>query len=159
MKAKISKKLIPHAGVIAVIGIGFLLTRSWPYETALFPRVGCIVVLIVAIISLIGEILWGGGQADPSDAWVSSQLSGGPSLRRAGVVFSWLVFFLIGVWALGYQFAAVAFVFLFMKFTGKQSWRISILFTVFSFGFLYSVFRLLLDVIWPHGALWEMLGL
>ena len=57
MKAKISKKLIPHVGVIAIIGIGVLLTRNWPYETALFPRVGCIVVLIVAIISLVSELL------------------------------------------------------------------------------------------------------
>jgi hypothetical protein len=158
MKAKISKKLIPHVGVIAVIGIGLLLTQKWPYETALFPRVGCIVVLIVAIISLIGEVIRG-GQGGHSDAWVSNQLSEGPSLRRAALIFGWLVVFVVGVWALGYEFAAVAFVFLFMKITGKQSWRISILFTVFSLVFLYSVFRLLLDVTWPHGALWEMLGL
>ena len=159
MKAKISKKLIPHMGVIVVIGIGFLLTRSWPYETALFPRVGCIVVLIVAIISLIGEVIRGGQRQTTRTRGCRVSSPGGPSLRRAALVFGWLVFFLIGVWALGYEFAAVAFVFLFMKITGKQSWRISILFTMFSFGFLYSVFRLLLDVIWPHGALWEMLGL
>jgi hypothetical protein len=60
---------------------------------------------------------------------------------------------------LGYEFAAVAFVFSYMKTTGKQSWKISILFTVFSLLFLLSVFRLLLGVIWPHGALWEIFGL
>ena len=89
---------------------------------------------------------------------MSSQISEELSFRRAGLVFGWLILFLIGVWALGYEFAAVAFVFLFMKITGKQSWGMSILFTVFSFVFLFSVFRLLLNVVWPHGALWEILG-
>ncbi|OGP53577.1 MAG: hypothetical protein A2162_01930 [Deltaproteobacteria bacterium RBG_13_52_11b] len=160
MKFHASKKLIPHLVVIVAIGIGLLLTWDWPYETALFPRVGCIVVLGVAIISLVSELVRGrGDEAKLGDGWVSSQPSGDRSLRRVGVVFGWLILFLIGVWALGYEVAAVIFVFLFMKINGKQSWRISILFTVFSFVFLYSVFRLLLDVIWPHGALWGILGL
>jgi len=160
MKFHASKKLIPHVAVIVAIGIGLLLTWDWPYETALFPRVGCIVVLGVAIISLVSELVRGrGDEAEHGDAWVSSQLSGDRSLKRAGVVFGWLIVFLIGVWALGYEFAAVIFVFLFMKINGKQGWRISILFTVFSFAFLFSVFRLLLNVVWPHGALWGILGL
>ena len=159
MKIRFSKKMIPHVGVIIVIGTGLFLSRDWPYETALFPRVGCTTVLIVAIISLIGELIRGEGKREPSDAWVSSHLSGDHSLGRATLIFAWLVLFLIGVWALGYEFAAVAFVFLFMKATGRQSWRVSILFTVFSFVFLFSVFRLLLEVVWPHGALWEALGL
>jgi hypothetical protein len=159
MRIRFSKKVIPHVGVVIVIGAGLFLSRDWPYETALFPRVGCTTVLIVAIISLIGEILRGGGPGEPSDVWVSSHLSEDHSLRRAALIFAWLVLFLIGVWALGYEFAAVAFVFLFMKTTGRQSWGISILFTALSFVFLFSVFRLLLDVVWPHGALWDALGL
>ena len=158
MKIKLGKKFIPHLGVIVLIALGLLLTRNWPYETALFPRVGCTVVLIMAIISLISELLHQGRKRE-SDIWVASHLSGEPSLKRAGIVFGWLALFLIGIWALGYEFAAVAFVFFFMKIPGRQSWRISILFTVLSFVFLYSVFRLLLDVIWPHSALWEVLGL
>lgn len=159
MRINFSKKLIPHLGVIIVVALGLLLSWGWPYETALFPRVGCIVVLIVAIISFMGELFKKEGQeSSHSDAWVSSHLAGDHSSKRAGLVFGWLVLFLIGVWVFGYEFAALAFVFLFMKVYGKQSWKISIAFTAFSFVFLFSVFRLLLDVIWPHGALWEVLG-
>ena len=159
MKADVGGRGIPHAGVILVIGVGFLLTWNWPYETALFPRMACTVVLIVGIISLIGELIRGRGREVHSDAGVSSHLVGDHSRGRAALVFAWLVLFLVGVWALGYQVAAIAFVFLFMKLSGKQSWRISVLFTGLSFVFLYSVFHLLLGVIWPRGALPEMVGL
>ena len=159
MKAKAQKKIIPHVAVFLVIGTGLFLTRGWPPETALFPEVGCIVVLLVTLISLIGELFRGGGTKERPDGWVSSQRSEDRSLERAPLIFGWLAALLVGVWALGYEFAAVAFVFFYMKITGKQSWKISILFTVFSFLFLFSVFRLLLGVIWPHGALWEMFGL
>ncbi len=118
------------------------------------------VVLGAAIISFVSELLRGRSQKkEQGDSWVSSQISGDLSLKRAGVVFGWLILFLIGVWVLGYEVAAVAFVFLFMKITGKQSWGMSILFTALSFVFLFSVFSLLLNVVWPHGALWEMFGL
>jgi hypothetical protein len=159
MKAHFNRNLIPHAGVLLVIGTGLILTRSWPPETALFPEVGCIVVLLVTLISLIGELFREGGTKERPDGWVSSQRPEGRSPGRAPLIFGWLASLLVGVWALGYEFAAVAFVFFYMKTTGKQSWKISILFTVFSFLFLFSVFRLLLGVIWPHGALWEMFGL
>ncbi len=160
MKSNTGRKWIPHLAIIVVIGIGLLLTWDWPYETALFPRVGCMVVLGAAIISFVSELIRGRSQKkEQGDPWVSSQISGDLSLKRAGVVFGWLILFLIGVWVLGYEVAAVAFVFLFMKITGKQSWGVSILFTALSFVFLFSVFRLLLNVVWPHGALWEMLGI
>ena len=148
MKFNPSKKLIPHVAIIVLVSIGLFVTRDWPYETALFPRFGCIVVLGVTILSLVSELVRVRGHAkEQEDPW------------RASVVFGWLVLFVIGVWAFGYEFAAVAFVFFFMKIHGRQSWRISIAFTGLSFLFLFSVFRLLLDMIWPHGALWEMLGL
>jgi uncharacterized membrane protein YagU involved in acid resistance len=66
---------------------------------------------------------------------------------------------MLGVWALGYPVAAVAFVFLFMKISGRQRWGVSILFSLISFAFLFSVFHLLLGVIWPRGAMWERIGL
>ena len=148
MKFNPSKKLIPHVAIIVLVSIGLFVTRDWPYETALFPRFGCIVVLGISILSLVSELVRVRGHAkEQEDPW------------RASVVFGWLVLFVIGVWAFGYEFAAVAFVFFFMKIPGKQGWRISILFTVFSFAFLFSVFRLLLNVVWPHGALWGILGL
>ena len=148
MKLNPSKKLLPHVTIIVVVSIGLFATRDWPYETALFPRFGCIAVLSVTMLSLISELVRVRGHASEQ---------GDP--RRTGVVFGWLVLFVVGVWAFGYEFAAVAFVFFFMKIHGKQSWKSSIAFTGFSFLFLFSVFRLLLDMIWPHGALWEMFGL
>jgi hypothetical protein len=118
------------------------LTRNWPYETALFPRFGCIAVLVVTILSLISDLVRARGRGEEQkDLW------------RTGIIFGWLVVFVIGVWAFGYEFAALAFVFFFMKVHGKQSWRMSIAFTGFSFAFLFSVYRLLLDMTWPHGAL------
>jgi hypothetical protein len=160
MKLKFRGKMIPHIGVIVFIALGLWLTYDWPYETALFPRIGCIVVLIISVLSLGGEILSEGKAASGhSDAWVSSHLGGEKSSGRALIVFGSLILFMAGVWVFGYEFAAVAFVFLFMKFYGKQSWKMSVAFTVFSFVFLFSVFRLLLDVAWPPGMLWEMIGL
>lgn len=155
------RNLIPHVAIIIVVGLGLLLTRSWPSETALFPEVGCAVVLVVAIISLISEYLAArrstalarGGECG------SIETPGQPSMRVAATVFGWLILFLAAIWAIGYEIAAVAFVFLFMKIRGSQGWRLSVLFTVVSIAFLYLVFRLLLGVIWPHGALWEALGL
>jgi hypothetical protein len=152
---KFTPGLIPHVAIIVVIGSGLLLTRDWPYETALFPRVGCIVVLCVAILALVSELVRGRGrEADQKDPWLTSLFSGDRPLHRAGAVFGWLILFLIGVWAFGYEFAAVAFVFLFMKIQGKQSWPISILFTAGSFAFLMLVFHFGLGIKWPSGIMW-----
>lgn len=143
-----SKKLIPHVAIIVVVGIGLFLTRNWPYETALFPRFGCIAVLVVAILSFISEVVR-----------VRERGEEQKDLRRTGIVFGWLVVFVIGVWAFGYEFAAVAFVFFFMKIHGRLSWKMSMAFTGLSLIFLFSVYRLLLDMTWPHGVLWKMFGL
>jgi uncharacterized membrane protein YiaA len=144
---KPSKKLIPHVAIIVVVGIGLFLTRNWPYETALFPRFGCIAVLVVAILSFISELVRKRERGEEQK-----------DLRRTGIIFGWLVVFVIGVWAFGYECAALAFVFFFMKIHGRLSWKTSIAFSSFSFLFLLSVYRLLLDMTWPHGALWEMFG-
>jgi hypothetical protein len=147
MKFNPSKKLIPHVAIIVLVSIGLFVTRDWPYETALFPRFGCIVVLGVTILSLVSELVRVREHAnEQEDPW------------RASVVFGWLVLFVIGVWALGYEFAAVIFVFLFMKINGKQSWRTSILFAAGSFAFLMLLFDWGLGIKWPSGLVWEILN-
>ena len=156
MRLKISSELVSHLLVIVVVGLGLWIARSWPYETALFPRAAGGTVILVAVLSLFLEIRRKMRQA--ADAGAVPVFEAGLA-KKAFVSFGWLVGFIAGIWLLGYVVASLLYIFLSMKVRGKQYWLITILMTVGAYAFMWAVFGLLLGIKWFPGALWGWFGL
>ena len=56
MKLTFTEMQIPHLVVLVVTAVFLFLTMGWSYETYLFPRLICCVVLITVLISLYSEM-------------------------------------------------------------------------------------------------------
>lgn len=160
MRLTFSKKQIPHLVVLAVAALFLALTAGWPYETYLFPRLICCVVLFTVLISLYAEM-----HADKKDsadsvrnAWLSSSMAEDrTALVKTSMVVIWMFLYILAIRLVGYEVASVAFIFLFMKFQGKQTWGVAILAALLCFAFVMLVFDWGLGIKWPDGLLQEML--
>jgi hypothetical protein len=153
MRFKFTKQVIPHMVIVAVVGMGLWLARDWPYETALFPRTAGSAAILIALISIFLETRQKKNQPAGGVPWAPPSHAN----LKALIDFAWVGAFIFGIWALGYVPAAMLFLFLYMKFKGKQAWLTAILVTAGGFAFMELIFGLLLDIEWFRGALWVML--
>jgi hypothetical protein len=158
MKLTFTKKQIPHLVVFVVTAVFLFLSRSWPYEAYLFPRLVCCVVLIAVLVSLCSEM---GGEKksgmEHRDAWQASSMAEGRTFfNKTAIAMVWMFFYILAIWLVGYEYASVAFIFSFMKFNGDQSWTISLLAAILALAFVMLVFDWGLGIQWPAGLLQEM---
>jgi hypothetical protein len=159
MKLTFSKTQIPHLVVFAVAVIFLFLTMDWPYETYLFPRLICSVVLITVLISLYSEMREEKKSGlDHRNAWqASSMAEGRTAFNKTTIVMVWMFLYILAIWLVGYEYASVAFIFFYMKFQGEQTWTVSILSTIAALAFVMLVFDWGLGIKWPDGFLQMML--
>jgi hypothetical protein len=155
MKLTFTEKQIPHLIILAVAVVFLILTAGWPYETYLFPRLICSVVILTVLLSLFSEMReQKKSGTDQRDAWQSGSMSEGTSfVRMVGAVVAWLFLYLAAIWLVGYEYASVVFIFCFMKFQGKQTWMVSTLAAVVALAFVMLVFGWGLGIKWPDGLL------
>ena len=76
-------------------------------------------------------------------------------MPRKACPFGWLVGFCVLTWAVGFEMAAPAYVFFYMRLHGKVNWSKSILFTAATLAVIIVVYGLIFSTNWPVGALWE----
>ncbi len=82
-----------------------------------------------------------------------SDLSTRTMLARAGVFFAWSLFYL-GVAALiGMLPAMLVFLISYIRFHGRESWKLALFVTLPTVLFCYNVFHKLLLVVWPQSVL------
>jgi Na+/melibiose symporter-like transporter len=161
MRLNFSKKQIPHLVVFLVAAIFLFLTGGWPYETYLFPRVICGVVLITVLISLYSEMKEGKkSRADHRNRWQTGSMTEGRTVfNKTATIMVWMFLYIIAIRLAGYECASVAFIFFYMKFQGDQSWTVSILAAIAALAFVMLVFGWGLGIKWPTAILCELPGL
>jgi putative tricarboxylic transport membrane protein len=143
--------------VIAATAMGLYLSRSWPRGTALFPRVIGSAVIILSVFSLI-RILGGLRRTLANAPRGPLPTRDDEFAVRAPVIFGWLVGFCILTWAVGFEVAAPAYVFFYMRLHGKVNWSKSILFTAATVATIIVVYGLIFGTNWPVGAVWEAMS-
>lgn len=155
MRIKIDKEVGSHLFIIGVASMGLWVTRTWPYETALFPKITTYAILIFALLSLFVELRKKKKKGETATASILK-----PGVAKNAVNnFGWLAGYVIGTWLLGYIIASLLYVFLYIKVKGKQGWLTAILVTLGAFLFLEVVFVILLKIRLLPGVLWSWFGL
>ncbi|MGH2348651.1 MAG: tripartite tricarboxylate transporter TctB family protein [bacterium] len=147
------------SGVILLVALWALYaTRDWAFNTALYPRVvGVPLILLAAVefvLSLRGRDGGEGGRA--MDVQISTATEPAVAMRRTITTIGWLLGFFGGIWLLGFPVAIPIFVFAYLKFQGRESWLISIALAAAAWAGFDGLFVRLLHLPFGQG---ELLGL
>lgn len=132
-------------------------------QARLYPLAIGIPMLILAIIQVFLDLKGVQSKPDsggaPVDFQVTQTVDPIVAKKRAIIIFSWIVGFLVGIWLLGFPIAIPLMVFTYLKIQSKESWVLSIVFTVVSFIFFWLLFVRLLNLPFPEGLIITWLGL
>ena len=135
--------------ILALLSAGVVLTAlNWQFKAALFPvSIGSVVFalsLLALALTLTGR---GGGPGKGAavDFQLTEEVDKATATRRTLEAFAWIAGFFLLILFFGFSIAVALFVFLYSKFQGRESWRVSIAMTVFSWIFFWGLFVWLLD--------------
>jgi hypothetical protein len=143
-----------------VAGYALYASWSWPFRTALFPRVIALPILLLALIELALSV-WGSEKERDGHA-VDFQLTDTvePALarKRTIAIIMWTLGFLALIVLVGFPLAVPIFVFAYLKIAGREPWTLTIALTAISWLAMDGLFDRLLHLPFPEGlvfALWR----
>jgi hypothetical protein len=143
-----------------VAGYALYASWSWPFRTALFPRVIALPILLLALIELALSV-WGSEKERDGHA-VDFQLTDTvePALarKRTIAIIMWTLGFLALIVLVGFPLAVPIFVFAYLKIAGQEPWTLTIALTTISWLAMDGLFNRLLHLPFPEGlvfALWR----
>lgn len=149
---------------LALISIGVIVSAlRWPFKTALFPVIigGCALILALAELSMSVYETTGGRtkkkKQEAMDFKFSEDVDPAVAKRRTWTAFGWIIGFFILIVLLGFVIGIPLYVFLYIKFHGRESWLVSILMTVGAWIFFWGLFIWLLDTPMPEGWVFRAL--
>jgi hypothetical protein len=131
---------------------------SWPFRTALFPRVIAIPIIVLALIELSLSV-WSVEEEREGHA-VDFQLTDAvePALARTRTIA--IVLWTVGLFALillaGFPLAVPIFVFAYLKIAGREPWTLAAGLTAISWLLMEGLFNRLLHLPFPQGWIFSL---
>ena len=137
--------------IMLVSGYGIVTAWAWPTKAALFP----LAIGIPLFCMAAAEALWVlFGRAGSTDEVRDFQLSlGKGSMRRTAIAIGWILAFFAAIVLLGFPIAVPLFVLLYLKVQGKESWALTIVFSLAIWAVFYGLFDRLLHLPFHTGWL------
>lgn len=143
-----------------VAGYALYAAWSWPFRTALFPRLIAVPMLVLALLEL-GLSASGNENASAGHA-VDFQLTDTvePSMarKRTIAIVIWILGFMGLILVAGFPLAVPIFVGVYLKIVGGESWKLTVALTALSWLLMDGLFGRLLHIPFPDGwvlALWR----
>ena len=144
----------------SVAGYALYASWSWPFRTALFPRVIALPILLLALIEFALSVC--GREKEGDSHTVDFQLTDTvePALarKRTIAIIMWTLGFLALILLVGFPLAVPIFVFAYLKIAGQEPWTLTIALTTVSWLAMDGLFDRLLHLPFPEGlvfALWR----
>lgn len=145
---------------IAILFAAIVSSWGWPAHSRLFVltcSVPSILLLCLFVSGQLGQRAKSGPVSQLKHSLDSKGVSGKVS-REEITFFAWIFGFGMAVWLLGFQVSAVLFTFLYLRFKGRESWKMSTVLTVLLGVLMIGVFGRLLHLSWPDSLLQIWLG-
>ncbi len=156
-------------GVFAVALLGafsaaLVMSGQWPPVARMMPHIASLAGIAMLLLVLGNKFLKTTSPASEdqgSHLDVTTDFSGLSSRQvrnRSLGYFGWLIALLAGCYGIGMLPATVIFIFAFLRFEGKETWKLSLLITLCAAVIYYLVFHLVLRISWPDSMLGSALS-
>jgi TctA family transporter len=145
--------------IIITLAIALWQSRNFGYRAGLFPWIIAPPVLVLAIAQLFLELT--GKTTRPTSSAGDTEASLPPDViyNRTVSIIVWMLAVFIAIWLFGFSLAVPITTLLYLKFTSREKWPITIIFAAVSWGFFYGLFEYAINIPFPQGRLFELFGL
>ena len=155
-----------HNRASLALGVGIMLLAAWavisalawPWKAALFPLAIGLPLFCLAAAEVLWVILRPRARTETKDFQLSDDLPTDVTLRRTALALGWIAGFFAAIVLLGFPVAVPAFMFLYLKLQGKESWAMSTVVTLAVWAVFYGLFDRLLHLPFPDGWILTWLG-
>ncbi len=143
-----------------VAGYALYASWSWPFRTALFPRVIALPILFLALIELALNIwsIEGEREGHAVDFQLTDTVEPALARKRTIAITMWTVGFLLLILLVGFPLAVPIFVFAYLKLAGREPWTLTIALTAISWLSMEGFFTRLLHLPFPEGWIFGFLS-
>jgi hypothetical protein len=138
-----------------IAGYALYTSWSWPFRTALFPRIIALPILFLALIELALSV-WGSereGEGHAVDFQFTDTVEPALAMKRTIAIIIWTLGFLALILLVGFPLAVPIFVFAYLKIAGGERWMITIVLTAISWLFMEGLFNRFLHLPFPEGLI------
>ena len=149
------------AFLILVSGYVIYAASGWSFKTGFFPLAVAIPLLVLTLLHLYLDLF--GAPETSSGPAVETEFANevSPELarRRAITTFSWIAFFILLVYLIGFPLAVPLFVFSYLKTQSAVSWVNATILTALTWGLFHGLFQRLVRIRFEPGIIETWLGL
>ena len=139
------------------------MAQEWRLQARLYPYAIGIPMLILAIVQVILDLKGFKAKESSTATPMDFQFSKGTdpivARNRAIIMFAWLIGFFLLIWLVGFPIGIAVMVFTYLKFQGRESWKLSIVLTVIAWLCFWGLFVRLLHLPFPEGLIFTWLGI
>lgn len=136
------------AAIVLLSGWGVGAALSWPLKAKLFPLVIGIPLVFLALAEL-----WLSLRTTLASTEAEDGVPRALALRRTLAAAGWIGGFFAAIVLLGFPLAVPAFVLLYLRLQGGESWLFSAIFSIAVWAVFYGLFDRMLHLPFPPGAL------
>jgi len=146
---------------LLLIALGVVLSAlQWPIKTAVFPIGIGSIIFVMAMIELLFTLMdkeKGIEEKDVMDFKLSRSIDPALARQRTISIFLWIIGFFFMILFLGMPVALPLFLFLYIKVSGKEGWKISLGLTAGVWICFYFLFMQFLKIQFRAGWLQDRL--
>ena len=151
--------------VVLVLAVALWVSRGWSQRAGLFPWIVLVPRLALALWQLVDDArgktlpptttVGDQGEAETLDAAITS----GEMTRRGASVVGWILGFFALIWLVGFAIGGAFASALYLRLGARERWPLSLVYGVVAYLLLEVVFRRMLAIPFPDGAVFEWLDL
>lgn len=158
MRRLLNLRGVLSLAAVCVAGYALYASWSWPFRTALFPRVIALPILFLALTEWALSV-WSSEKEREGHA-VDFQLTETvePALarKRTIAIIIWTLGFLVLILLVGFPLAVPIFVFAYLKIAGREPWTLTIVLTAVSWLSMEGLFNRFLHIPFPEGLIFGL---
>lgn len=152
--------------IVIILIVSIYTGRDWPARsTRLLPWIVGFPVLALSVVHFLMLIFRDRGKRIKGETSITEDrkectedASPDTIAIKTVQVWGWLLGFAFAIWLLGFLYAVPLFVIFFLKLEAKLGWLASIMFSVITTASVYGLFVGVLDILWPSGIIFKVLG-
>ena len=158
MKRLLSLHSILSLAVAALAAYALYASWSWPFRTALFPRVVALPILFLSLIEWALSVWSVEGQREGHavDFQLTDTVEPALARNRTIAIFLWTLGFLAMILLVGFPLAVPIFVFAYLKIAGKEPWVLSLILTAIAWVFMEGLFDRFLHIPFSEGLIFGL---